>query len=41
MTNVLFVHFVLIATHGRHPFFDEQATNIRDIRRGPFKVERS
>ena len=31
-------HFVLIATHGRHPFFDEEAANIRDIRRVPFKL---
>lgn len=30
-------HFVLIATHGRHRFFDEEA-NIRDIRRMPFKL---
>ncbi len=31
-------HFVLIATHGLHPFFDEEAANIRDIRRVPFKL---
>ena len=31
-------HFVLIATHGLHPFFDEEAVNIRDIRRVPFKL---
>ena len=31
-------HFVLIATHGRHAFFDEEAANIRDIRRVPFKL---
>ena len=31
-------HFVLIATHGRHPFFEEEAVNVRDIRRVPFKL---
>ena len=31
-------HFVLIATHGRHAFFDEEAANIRDIWRAPFKL---
>jgi hypothetical protein len=29
--------FVLIATHGKHTFFDEEALAIRDIRRVPFK----
>lgn len=31
-------HFVLIATHGQHPFFDDEAANIRDVRRVPFKL---
>lgn len=30
--------FVLIATHGQHPFFEEEAAQIRDIRRVPFKL---
>lgn len=30
--------FVLIATHGQHPFFEEEADQIRDIRRVPFKL---
>ncbi len=30
--------FVLIATHGLHPFFDEEERNIRDVRRVPLKV---
>lgn len=29
--------FVLIATHGKHAFFDEEAPTLRDIRRVPFK----
>src|SRR5208283_4882943 len=29
--------FVLLATHGKHRFFDEEATCIRDIRRVPLK----
>jgi hypothetical protein len=29
--------FVLLATHGHHPFFDEEAHNIRDARRIPIK----
>ncbi len=29
--------FVLIATHGQHAFFDEEALALRDIRRVPFK----
>jgi hypothetical protein len=29
--------FVLLATHGQHPFFDEEAACIRDIRRTPIK----
>lgn len=29
--------FALLATHGHHPFFDDEATNIRDIRRVPIK----
>ena len=27
--------FVLLATHGHHPFYDEEAANIRDVRRIP------
>lgn len=30
--------FVLIATHGRHPFFTDHATTIRDIRRQALQV---
>ena len=30
--------FILIATHGQHSFFEEEATVVRDIRRSPFKV---
>ena len=30
--------FVLIATHGVHRFFEEEAGQIRDIRRVPFKL---
>ena len=29
--------FVLLATHGQHRFFDEEAASIRDIRRVPLK----
>jgi hypothetical protein len=29
--------FVLLATHGRHPFFTEEASQIRDARRVPLK----
>ena len=29
--------FVMLATHGRHPFFDDEAKNIRDVRRVPIK----
>ena len=29
--------FLLMATHGQHPFFEEEATNIRDARRIPIK----
>ena len=29
--------FVLLATHGHHPFFDEEEGNIRDVRRVPIK----
>jgi hypothetical protein len=29
--------FVLLATHGRHPFFEEEAARLRDLRREPFK----
>lgn len=31
-------HFVLIATHGQHRFFEDEAGQIRDIRRVPFKL---
>ena len=30
--------FILIATHGQHPFFEEEAGQVRDIRRVPFKL---
>lgn len=30
--------FVLLATHGAHKFFDEEARSIRDLRRVPLKV---
>lgn len=29
--------FVLLATHGHHPFYDDEAANIRDARRVPIK----
>ncbi len=29
--------FVLLATHGHHPFYDEEAENIQDVRRVPIK----
>lgn len=29
--------FVLLATHGHHPFFDEEEKNIRDVRRIPIQ----
>ena len=29
--------FLLLATHGHHPFFDEEAKKIRDARRVPIK----
>ena len=31
--------FVLLATHGEHPFFSEEASQVRDLRRVPLKVE--
>jgi len=31
-------NFVLIATHGKHRFFEEEAAVIRDIRRVPFRL---
>lgn len=30
--------FVLLATHGRHPFFEEERQAIRDVRRVPLRV---
>jgi hypothetical protein len=30
--------FVLLATHGEHPFFEREANRIRDVRREPLKV---
>ncbi len=30
--------FVLIATHGKHRFFEEEGESIRDIRRVPLKI---
>jgi hypothetical protein len=29
--------FVLLATHGHHPFYDDEEKNIRDVRRVPIK----
>ena len=29
--------FVLLATHGEHPFFEEEGTNVRDVRRRSIK----
>lgn len=29
--------FVLLATHGEHPFFDEERTRVRDCREAPIK----
>ena len=31
-------NFVLIATHGKHHFFEDEAAQIRDIRRMPYKL---
>ena len=31
--------FLLLATHGFHPFYDEEAKSIRDVRRIPIKFE--
>jgi hypothetical protein len=31
--------FVLLATHGFHPFYDEEARSIRDVRRVPIRFE--
>ncbi|MCC7086532.1 MAG: hypothetical protein IT427_16155 [Pirellulales bacterium] len=31
--------FVLLATHGFHPFYDEEARSIRDVRRIPIRFE--
>lgn len=31
--------FVLLATHGEHPFFADEAGQVRDLRRVPLKVE--
>ena len=31
--------FLLLATHGFHPFYDDEAKNIRDVRRIPIKFE--
>ncbi len=30
-------YFVLVATHGVHPFFEQEAKAIRDVRRIPIK----
>jgi hypothetical protein len=41
MANVRYVRhgrfFVLLATHGRHQFYEEEAMSIRDVRRVPMK----
>ena len=29
--------FLLVATHGKHPFFAEEAASIRDVRKVPIK----
>ena len=31
--------FVLLATHGHHPFYDEEDDNIQDVRRVPIKFD--
>ena len=31
-------YFVLLATYGRHRFFDEEGANVRDVRRTPIRV---
>jgi hypothetical protein len=31
--------FLLLATHGFHPFYDDEARNVRDARRTPIKFE--
>lgn len=31
-------HFVLVATHGKSPFFEEEAKSVRDFRENPLKV---
>lgn len=31
--------FLLLATHGFHPFYDEEAKSVRDVRRIPIKIE--
>ena len=31
--------FVVMATHGRHRFFEDEGTQVRDLRRVPLKVE--
>jgi hypothetical protein len=31
--------FLLLATHGFHPFYDDEAKSIRDVRRIPIRVE--
>ena len=31
--------FLLLATHGFHPFYEDEAKNIRDVRRVPIKFE--
>jgi len=31
--------FLLLATHGFHPFYDDEAQNLRDVRRVPIRFE--
>lgn len=31
-------YFVILATHGKHPFFAEENVNIRDLRKVPIKI---
>jgi hypothetical protein len=41
MANVHYIRyqrrFLLLATHGHHPFYDDETQNIRDVRRVPIK----
>jgi hypothetical protein len=43
LANIQYIRFrnrfILLATHGDHRFFQDEATQIRDVRREPLKVE--